>query len=353
MDTGDAERIGGDASTASVERIAAEGTTGAGDALPHLDRVQAAFGGHDVRGIQAHVGGPAAVASERLQATAYASGNDVAFKESPSLHTAAHEAAHVVQQRAGVHLKGGLDTPGDLYERHADAVADAVVAGQSAEGLLGDIGAGGGGRAVQRQEAPPPGGAAPSAVGGTGGTATAGAGGGGPYAALMAQLAGYTEGDPTLGPLGLTAAFATNDLTVPEHVKFGPASAMTAVVREDEGLMTARRKHASTGATSHYCRFGALQFIREGVELSLTTHMLGSYNVKMADTPDGKVLFVVENATGRASGTRSPISGQSGMPDVSRANSQWFGTIHQLYYWTEDKYVSGIVDDALAWLGVF
>ena len=159
MGTGDAERLGGDASTANVERIAAEGTTGAGKALPHLDWIQAAFGGHDVRGIQAHVGGPAAVASERLQATAYASGNDVAFKESPSLHTAAHEAAHVVQQRAGVHLKGGLDTPGDSYERHADAVADAVVAGQSAEGLLGDIGAGGGGRAVQRQEAPPPGGA--------------------------------------------------------------------------------------------------------------------------------------------------------------------------------------------------
>ena len=81
--------------------------------------------------------------------------------------------------------------------------------------------------------------------------------------------------------------------------------------------------------------------------------MIGSYNVRMADTPDGKVLFVVENATGRASGTRSPISGQSGTPDVSRANSEWFGTIYQRYYWTEDKYQSKLLDDALDWLGVF
>ncbi|MEO1271892.1 MAG: DUF4157 domain-containing protein, partial [Myxococcota bacterium] len=40
---------------------------------------------------------------------AYATGHTVAFKQSPDLHTAAHEAAHVVQQRAGaVQLKGGI-----------------------------------------------------------------------------------------------------------------------------------------------------------------------------------------------------------------------------------------------------
>jgi hypothetical protein len=60
----------------------------------------------------------------------------VAFAGAPNLHTAAHEAAHVIQQRAGVQLKGGVGEVGDPYERHADAVADAVVQGKSSEALL-------------------------------------------------------------------------------------------------------------------------------------------------------------------------------------------------------------------------
>lgn len=42
----------------------------------------------------------------------------------------------MVQQRGGVQLKGGVGEADDAYERHADAVADAVVQGKSAEGLL-------------------------------------------------------------------------------------------------------------------------------------------------------------------------------------------------------------------------
>ncbi len=50
-------------------------------------------------------------------------------------------------------LADGVGQTGDAYERHADQVADAVVAGRSAEGLLG-VGSGGGagGEAVQRKE---------------------------------------------------------------------------------------------------------------------------------------------------------------------------------------------------------
>lgn len=49
----------------------------------------------------------------------------------------AHEAAHIVQQRGGVQLAYGLDAEtGDPHEQHADAVATAVVAGESAEPLL-------------------------------------------------------------------------------------------------------------------------------------------------------------------------------------------------------------------------
>ncbi len=118
---------------------AQKGVSGGGEKLPHLDTVQAAFGHHDVTGVSAHVGGAAEAASEALGAQAYAIGNDVAFKSAPDLHTTAHEAAHVVQQRGGVSLKGGVGESGDSYEQHADQVADAVVAGQGVQGLLDQV----------------------------------------------------------------------------------------------------------------------------------------------------------------------------------------------------------------------
>jgi hypothetical protein len=121
----------------SIHRLAAHGTSGAGSGLPFLEQIQRAFGDHDVSNVQAHIGGPAADACQRMAANAYATGNHVAFRDAPDLHTAAHEAAHVVQQRAGVRLPGGVGQVGDEYERNADLVADAVVAGRSAEALLG------------------------------------------------------------------------------------------------------------------------------------------------------------------------------------------------------------------------
>ena len=138
--------------SAAVQAAAAHGTSGASGALPHLDTIQRAFGHHDVGGIQAHVDGAARDGAAAMGAEAFATGDHVAFAGPPALHTVAHEAAHVVQQRAGVHLKGGVGAEGDGYERQADAVADRVVAGESAESLLDQIGPGGGGRsdAVQR-----------------------------------------------------------------------------------------------------------------------------------------------------------------------------------------------------------
>jgi hypothetical protein len=125
------------------------GVGGSGGALPHLGRIQAAFGKHDVSGVKAHVGGQATEATAALGATAYAKGGDIAFAGAPDLHTAAHEAAHVVQQRAGVHLKSGIGASGDAYERHADQVADAVVRGDSAEDLLSEVAGSGGSTGVQ------------------------------------------------------------------------------------------------------------------------------------------------------------------------------------------------------------
>jgi len=132
---------------------AAHGISGPAQPLPHLDAIQRSFGpSHDLSQVQAHVGGDAAEAAGAIGADAYAIGNHVAFAGTPRLHTAAHEAAHVVQQRAGVQLLGGVGEVGDAYEQHADAVAERVTRGESAEALL-DSGPRGGatGDAVQRQ----------------------------------------------------------------------------------------------------------------------------------------------------------------------------------------------------------
>lgn len=127
-----AEPVGG----GDVHAAAAHGTSGGGTALPHGDMIQRAFGRHDVSHVQAYVGGSAAEGAAAMGAEAFATGDRVAFARTPDVHTAAHEAAHVIQQRAGVQLKGGVGEVGDTHEQHANAVADAVVRGQSAEALL-------------------------------------------------------------------------------------------------------------------------------------------------------------------------------------------------------------------------
>lgn len=134
---------------AAVHSAAQRGTSGGGGSLPYLGQIQKSFGGHDVSGIKSHTGGKASEACDSMGAEAYASGQDVAFKGQPDLHTAAHEAAHIVQQRAGVQLSGGVGQAGDSYEKNADEVADRVVQGKSAEDLLGGGGYGGAG-AIQR-----------------------------------------------------------------------------------------------------------------------------------------------------------------------------------------------------------
>jgi hypothetical protein len=68
--------------------------------MPHGDKIQSAFGAHDMSGVQAHTGSRQASRSQAMGAEAYATGNHVVFGGAPDLHTAAHEAAHVVQQQA-------------------------------------------------------------------------------------------------------------------------------------------------------------------------------------------------------------------------------------------------------------
>lgn len=134
------------ADPAATAATAAAGVEGASGRLPHHDRIQAAFGRHDLSGVSVASDAAAAGASAELGARAYAFGNRIALPEA-DLRTEAHEAAHVVQQRAGRVAAHG--TAGDAHEQHADAVADRVVAGEPAADLLDEMagpgGAGGGG----------------------------------------------------------------------------------------------------------------------------------------------------------------------------------------------------------------
>ena len=120
-----------------VTRAARLGMTGPARQLPHLDTIQRAFGSHDLRSVRAFQDEHSTAACASLGARAYASGENVSFAGKSDLHTAAHEAAHVIQQRAGVGFGGELGGSTDPFERHADRVAGLVVAGQSAEGELG------------------------------------------------------------------------------------------------------------------------------------------------------------------------------------------------------------------------
>ncbi len=154
---GDVQRAAvaaGEVSNEAVHAAAARGISGASGALPHAAAIQRSFGSFDIGGIRSHTVGAAADGAAAMGARAFAMGNHVAFGPGAAdLHTAAHEAAHVIQQRAGVQLAGGVGAEGDAFERHADAVADKVVAGESAEALLAAGPGGGfssGGAAVQR-----------------------------------------------------------------------------------------------------------------------------------------------------------------------------------------------------------
>lgn len=128
---------GAEPDTAAIHESAQRGIATASSPLPHAETIQRLFGRHDISGIQAHAASDAAASARAMGAEAYATGNHVVLGGRTDLHTVAHEAAHVVQQRGGVQLRGGVGEVGDAYERNADQVADAVVRGESAESLFG------------------------------------------------------------------------------------------------------------------------------------------------------------------------------------------------------------------------
>jgi hypothetical protein len=107
-----------------------------GTELPFQAQLQAAFGAHDVSSIRVHDSPAAERGAQAIGAAAYASGEHVALFGG-GLREAAHEAAHVIQQRGRSRGSGVVEDASD--EAHADAVADAVISGRSAEPLLDQV----------------------------------------------------------------------------------------------------------------------------------------------------------------------------------------------------------------------
>ncbi len=129
----------GPGNAARAEELAEKGTQGGGTRFPFLEQIQASFGPHDVTDARAHIDQDAKEATAGLGAMAVAHGDDVAFDGPPDLFTAAHEAAHVVQQGSGGGPASGLGQEGDRDEQVADQVAERVVAGESAAPLLDQV----------------------------------------------------------------------------------------------------------------------------------------------------------------------------------------------------------------------
>ena len=118
----------GPSDPSEVGRLAAGGL-GSGGALPHRDQLERGYG-VDLGGVKAHTGAGAAQANQAIGAQAYTMGSDIAFATpSPSVQLAAHEVAHVIQQKAGAGPASGVGQEGDAFEQEADAASETVARG--------------------------------------------------------------------------------------------------------------------------------------------------------------------------------------------------------------------------------
>jgi hypothetical protein len=128
--------VGREPSANEIQQAAQAGIQTSTQEIPYARQLQRVFGRYDISQIQAHLGPRATASATAMHASAYATGNHVVFAGTPDLHLVAHEATHVLQQRAGVQLRDRIGHVGDRYEQHADMVARQVVAGQSVEAML-------------------------------------------------------------------------------------------------------------------------------------------------------------------------------------------------------------------------
>jgi len=123
----------------AIER-SIDGARGGGHGMDRGTRthMESAFGA-DFSGVRIHTDARADGLSQSLSARAFATGQDVFFRQgeySPGTSTGrellAHELTHVVQQTGGLQRKMSVSQPGDPHEREADEMARAVMAAEHA-----------------------------------------------------------------------------------------------------------------------------------------------------------------------------------------------------------------------------
>jgi hypothetical protein len=119
----------------TIEQVAQRKSAGSPLPAPVRSAMESRLGA-DFGGVRVHADGQAASLADWLGARAFTTGQDVYFAAGeyqpaspPGQGLLAHELTHVVQQRGGRAPAGIVDTPGDQYEREADAVAQAVMGG--------------------------------------------------------------------------------------------------------------------------------------------------------------------------------------------------------------------------------
>jgi len=137
------------------------GHLGAGERLPESAAAQfSAATGANVSDVRIHLDEPTTAS---VNATAYTAGHHVAFApgawepDSPGgQRLLFHELAHVVQQRGGLQLAGGIDGGrDDPHEQLADEVADEVMRGEPATRLASWSAPAGAVPSIQREEPEP------------------------------------------------------------------------------------------------------------------------------------------------------------------------------------------------------
>jgi len=134
-------RVTPPSSPSDIHRRADAAMQGMGSPFPHARRIQESFGEHSIGHLRAHVDDNARTLTQESRAKGMTKGTRTAFaKTDPSVHTAAHEAAHAkVYELAHVNLPGNVGSVGDPHEQLADRIADRVVAGRTATDLLHQV----------------------------------------------------------------------------------------------------------------------------------------------------------------------------------------------------------------------
>jgi outer membrane protein OmpA-like peptidoglycan-associated protein len=119
------------ADPAAVHRAASAGVSEAGGSLPYADWIQVSFGpAHDAGSVQAHVGGAAAEASERIDAEAYAAARFEEILDGFAAGTSELGSGHkgqldsvAARLKAKAALKVRLGGAADLAEPRPDEVS--------------------------------------------------------------------------------------------------------------------------------------------------------------------------------------------------------------------------------------